>query len=150
MSDSTTKFVLYHYTPSLAAAGIFVVLFLATAFLHTFLGNLSSQPDPRLVLSQAESHLFLDTPFPEQTQQRQPDAPRLMTIANLPILDLERAFKPVYAGRLESVHSLSALWMLHKVKDCGMTDEAKEEVLIEEIDERQLRYLGKWHAAARD
>jgi hypothetical protein len=36
MSDSTTKFVLYHYTPSLAAAGIFVVLFLATAFLHTF------------------------------------------------------------------------------------------------------------------
>jgi hypothetical protein len=36
MPDSTTKFLLYHYTPSLAAAAVFVVLFLATALLHVF------------------------------------------------------------------------------------------------------------------
>jgi hypothetical protein len=36
MSDSTTQFVFYHYTPSLAAAAIFVILFLATALLHLF------------------------------------------------------------------------------------------------------------------
>jgi hypothetical protein len=34
MSDSTTHFLFYHYTPSLAAAGIFVVLFLDAALLH--------------------------------------------------------------------------------------------------------------------
>lgn len=36
MSDSTTKFLFYHYTPSLAAAVIFVLLFFTSALLHTF------------------------------------------------------------------------------------------------------------------
>jgi hypothetical protein len=90
--------------------------------------------------------------FPKQTQQKQqkPDAPLLTAIAKLPIFDLERPFKPVYDGRLESVHSLLALWMLHKAANCGVTDETEEEVVVEEQEERQLNYLGNWHAAARD
>lgn len=125
---------------------------LSTAFLSAFLRNLGSESDPRLILAQAESHLFLSTPFPKQTQRKQhkPDAPLLTTIAKLPRFDLERVFKPVYAGRLESVHSLLALWMLHKAADRGVEDEAEEEVVMEEQGERQLSYLGKWHAAARD
>lgn len=121
---------------------------LSTTSLDSLLRNLGSHPDPRLVLSQTESHLFLNTLFSKQILQ-QPDAPCLATITKLPTFDLERAFKPVYTGRLESIHSLLALWTLHKASDCGVGDEA-EEVATEEKCERQLRYLGKWHVAARD
>ena len=125
---------------------------LSAAFLSTFHGDLGSESDPRLVLSQAESHLFLNTPFPKHTQHKQhkPDAPLLTAIAKLPLFDLERAFKPVHAGRLESVHSLMTLSMLHKAENCRVTDETEEEVVMEEQGERRLGYLGRWHAAARD
>jgi hypothetical protein len=36
MADAPEKFVLYHYNPSLAAAAIFVVLFLGTTVFHAF------------------------------------------------------------------------------------------------------------------
>jgi hypothetical protein len=36
MAEAPEKFVLYHYDPSMAAAVIFILLFLATSLFHSF------------------------------------------------------------------------------------------------------------------